>query len=163
MIIDFHAHFVAEEFLKDLRTGRFAPILISELGTGSPPSSLKVSEEEKWEVVIVKSATSGETRNFLPSQVSDVGLRLEHMNNTGVDKQILSHITAMSFYALDTGLNKEVSASLNDGLAGLARKYQEKFSCMAGVPLQDPTAAAAELKRAVGLGHIGVKIGSNIA
>jgi len=163
LIIDFHAHFIAEEFMNDLRTGRFAPTLTSELGTGSPPSSLKVNEGEKWEVMIVKSATSGETRNFIPRQVSDVDLRLTHMNNTGVGKQVLSHITAMSFYALDTGLNKEVSASLNDGLAELARKYKEKFSCLAGVPLQDPTAAAAELKRAVGLGHIGVKIGSNVS
>lgn len=37
-------------------------------------------------------------------------MRLEHMNNTGVDKQILSHITAMSFYTLDTGLNKEIAS-----------------------------------------------------
>ena len=163
MIIDFHAHLVAEEFMENLRAGRFAPTLTSEPGTGAPPSSLKVGEGDRWEVMVVRAAGSGESRSYLPRQVSGVDLRLAHMKNTGVDKQILSHITAMSFYTLDAGLNKEISASLNDGLAGLARKLPEKFACMAGVPLQDPPAAAAELKRAVGLGHIGVKIGSNVA
>jgi hypothetical protein len=49
-------------------------------------------------------------KQFLPRQATDVDMRLEHMNNTGVDKQILSHITAMSFYTLDTGLNKEIAS-----------------------------------------------------
>jgi aminocarboxymuconate-semialdehyde decarboxylase len=127
---------------------------------------VKVGEEDQWEVMVVKNAdsdASGESRNFLPRQATDVDMRLEHMKNTGVDKQILSHITAMSFYTLDAGLNKEIASSLNDGLVDLARKMPDKFSCMAGVPLQDPPAAASELERAVGLGHVGVKIGSNVA
>ena len=48
-------------------------------------------------------------------------------------------------------------------MSALIRKYPEKFSCMATVPLQNPPAAADELGRAKKAGHIGVMITSNIA
>ena len=152
--------------MEDLRAGRFAPTITVEPGTGHPPSAVKIEEGEKWEVMAVKGPgpdSSGEKRSVLPRQALDVDMRLDHMKNTGVDKQILSAITAMTFYTLDAGLNKEIAASLNDGLADLAQEMPGKFCCMAGAPLQDPPAAAAELERAVGLGHVGVKIGSNVA
>ncbi len=163
MIIDFHAHLVSEKFIADLRDGRFAPTVTIEAGSGPTPSTAKMGAGEKWDVMVVKeSASSGESRSFLPRQALDVEMRLEHMKNTGVEMQILSHLTAMSFYTLDAGVGGELAAALNDGLADLARRMPKKFACMAGVPLQDPPAAAAELERAVGLGHIGVKIGSNV-
>ncbi len=166
MTIDMHAHMVPEEFVADLRAGRIAPTLTDEPGTSRPPSSVKVEAGDHWDVMVVKNAGADgeeEIRSFLPRQAVDVHDRIEHMNNTGVDRQILSHITAMSFYTLDSELNKEIAASLNDQLADLARKMPDRFSCMAGVPLQQPPAAAAELERAVQYGHIGAKIGSNVA
>ncbi len=165
MIIDFHAHFVPEDFLADLRAGRFAPTVTVERGTGRPPSDVKTGDGEKWGVMVVKETgqhSSMGRKRMLPRQATDVEMRLAHMKNTGVDKEILSAITGMTFYTLDAGLNKEIAASLNDGLASLAKKLPDKFHCMAGVPLQDPAAAASELERAVRLGHVGVKIGSNV-
>ncbi|MFC1492125.1 amidohydrolase family protein [Nitrospinota bacterium] len=166
MIIDFHAHLVPDGFMEDLRAGRFAPSVTVEQGTGRPPSVVNIEEGENWEVMVAKGVgldPSNETRNPLTRHALDVDTRLDHMENTGVDKQILSAITAMTFYTLDAGLNREIAASLNDGLADIANRMPGKFHCMAGVPLQDPPAAAAELERAVGLGHVGVKIGSNVA
>lgn len=153
MIIDFHGHLVPEVFMEDLRAGRFAPAVTVEQG-------------EKWEVLVKQGASRDAgtaKRNRLPRETFDVDLRLAWMNDAGVDKQILSALTGMTFYDLDAGLNREIAAALNDGLADLARKMPDKFACMANVPLQDPPAAAQELERAVGLGHLGVKIGTNVA
>jgi len=85
------------------------------------------------------------------------------MERMGVDRQILSLFPPGMLYTLKTEATKELSASINDGLIALARKYPEKFSCMATVPLQDPSAAADILLRAKQAGHIGVMITSNIA
>ena len=69
----------------------------------------------------------------------------------------------MTHYALDKGLNRELSASLNEALIGMTKEYPDKFRCMAQIPLQDPKAAAKELQRAVKAGHLGCQIGSNVA
>ncbi len=153
MIIDHHAHLVPEGVLSDMRAGRFGPEVTIEAG-------------EECEILVTQGVVLDSLRrkiNRLPKESFDVDLRLSHMKDMGVDRQILSAITGMTFYEIDSGLNREISAALNDGLADLAKKMPGKFSCMANVPLQDPPAAAAELERAAGLGHIGVKIGSNVA
>jgi len=52
----------------------------------------------------------------------------------------------VTLYTMDAEANKELAASLNDALSKLAREYPEKISCMATVPLQDPAAAAMNLR-----------------
>jgi len=69
----------------------------------------------------------------------------------------------MTLYTLEAEANKGLAASINDGLIALARGHPDKFSCMATVPLQDPSAVADELGRAKKTGHIGVMIISNVA
>ncbi|MEE9257768.1 MAG: amidohydrolase family protein, partial [bacterium] len=153
MIIDPHAHIAPQEFIDDVRAGKFAPSLTIEPG-------------EKWDLLVTKSAVLGQERvhkNPLPKETYDLDLRLQHMKDMGVDRQILSVIPPGFYYAIDAGLNKEIAAAFNDKMADLAKRMPGKFSCMATAPLQDPEAAAEELDRAAGLGHIGVEIGSNVA
>ncbi len=153
MIIDPHAHISPASWIEEVRAGRFGPGISIEPG-------------EKWEMLVTKSTILGKERvhhNPLPKETYDVELRLSHMEQMGVDKQILSVVPPMTFYSLDAGMSKDLAASLNDSLSNLAREFPEKFLCMATAPLQDPEAAAAELGRAVADGHIGVEIGSNVA
>lgn len=152
MIIDPHAHILPVSFIEDVRAGKFGPDLFIEQG-------------KKWELLMTRNYVFGRERmhrNPLPSEVYDIELRLKDMEATGVDRQILSVVPPCMYYGLDAGLSKEIAASFNDSLAGLARTYPERFSCMATAPLQDPPAAAKELDRAATLGHIGVQIGSNV-
>ncbi len=153
MIIDPHAHIAPQKFIADVRAGKFG-------------SAITIEQSPKWEVLISKGTVLGKERtdvNPLPKEVFDIEMRLEHMKAMGVDRQILSVVPPTMYYGLDAGLNKEIASAFNDALADLAKKMPDKFSCMATVPLQDPQAAADELGRAVGLGHIGVEIGSNVA
>ena len=153
MVIDPHAHVLPATFIEDVRAGKFGPDLFIEQGN-------------KWELLMTRSRPFGRERvhrNPLPSRVYDIELRLEDMAATGVDRQILSVVPPCMYYGLDAGLSKEIAASFNESLAGLARAYPERFSCMATAALQDPQAAANELDRAATLGHFGVQIGSNVA
>ncbi len=138
--------------MKDLREGRYAPIL-------------RIEQGDEWEILVRENEISNQVRrshNRIPREVIDPELRLAGMKTMGIDHQILSAITYMTFYGLDTGMAAEIASSMNEGLAALAGKYPEKFSCIAAVPLQDPSAAARELGRAVQRGHKGVKIGTNV-
>lgn len=153
MIIDPHAHIAPESFIEDVRNRRFG-------------SAVTIEKGEPWEHLVVRSTVLGQKRvhrNPLPKDAYDVKLRLKGMKKQGVDLQILSVVPPMTHYALDAGLNKELSASLNDALLALTRQYPDKFRCMAQIPLQTPKAAAKELERAVKAGHIGLQIGSNVA
>ncbi len=153
MIIDPHAHIAPPSFIEDVRKGSFGDSVIIEPG-------------EDWEFLTTKNTVLGQERvhkNPLPKTTYDVDLRLSDMKNMGVDMQVLSVVPPMTFYALDAGLNKEISSSLNDALTELTKTYPEQFHCMAQIPLQDPDAAATELDRAVKNGHKGCQIASNVA
>jgi aminocarboxymuconate-semialdehyde decarboxylase len=153
MIIDPHAHIAPEAFIDDVRAGRFG-------------SEVYIESGEPWEYLVLNTLVLGKEnihRNNLPQETYDVDMRLGHMKQMGVDRQILSIVPPMTFYGLDAGLNLELAASLNDSLSSLAQKHPAQFSCMATVPLQAPQKAAEELERAVKAGHLGVEIGSNVA
>lgn len=153
MIIDPHTHIAPESFIENVRRKRFGEAVTIE--TGKP-----------WELLVVKSTILGQERvhkNPLPRETYDLDLRLKDMKKQGVDLQILSVVPTMTHYNLDAGLNIDLSASLNDALLEVSRRYPDKFRAMAQIPLQEPKAAARELQRAVKSGHVGVQIGSNVA
>jgi aminocarboxymuconate-semialdehyde decarboxylase len=152
-VIDAHAHMAPENFINEIRAGKFKPGILIEKGP-------------KWELLVSKSMFGNKERIDripLPKESYDLEIRLEQMKRMGVDKQILSIIPSMMLYMFDAGLTREVASAVNDVLAGLAQKMPDRFSCTAMVPLQDPRTAAAELDRAVKKGHIGVEICSNVA
>ncbi len=154
MIIDFHAHILPPPVLDEIRKGRFAPAV--SIGKGRRGEDAVLA---KVRVLGQENAVSGN----MPAALTDIDVRLDLMKDMGVAHQILSAITNMTYYGLDAGLNKEISALYNDEMAKVAAKMPEKFHCMANVPLQEPSAAAAELERSVKNGHVGVKIGTNVA
>jgi len=153
VIIDPHAHISPESFIDDVRKKRFG-------------KAVKIIKGKPWELLVTRTKILGKERvhkNPLPKETYDVGLRLKGMKKQNVDMQILSVVPPMTFYSLDKGLNRELSASMNEALLKITEENPDKFRCMAQIPLQDPKAAAKELERAVKKGHLGAQIGSNVA
>ncbi|QGK71902.1 amidohydrolase family protein [Allosaccharopolyspora coralli] len=87
------------------------------------------------------------------------GDRLATMDAHGVERAILS-LTAPGVQVLtDTDAAVSTARSLNDLLADQVRRRPDRFSGFAAVPLQDPAAAASELRRCVrDLGFVGVMV-----
>jgi gamma-resorcylate decarboxylase len=89
----------------------------------------------------------------------DVGAeRLDHMDRAGIDVAVLSH----SFNGIQgvTSASKavELARATNDALADLVSGH-DRFEGFAVLPLQDPEAAAAELRRATQeLGLVGALV-----
>ncbi len=152
-VIDPHTHIYPEAFIEDVRRGRFG-------------RTATIEADARGEWIVTRGKVLGreaELRNKLTPLYYELAPRFADMERMGVAHQVLSIGPAMTLYTLEAAASEELSASLNDGLAALARTWPEKFSCMATVPLQAPEAAAAELERAAANGHVGVMIASNVA
>ncbi len=132
MRIDAHAHLYPERFLDLIeKQGDKYPVQVRRSGAGG---------ERKF------IAGGREFFTFLPD-FFDVDVRLEHMASSEVDMQILSMAPPMVYWA-EPELGAELCRVFNDDIAGVVRRYPDKFAALAAVPLQDVDAAIAELERA---------------
>ena len=91
----------------------------------------------------------------------DVGRQLGRMDELGIDRSILSLATPLVFYGGQDEL--EDATVCNDGLAEAVRADPARFGAWAFLPMSDPAAAAAELRRCVARhGFVGGHIASNV-
>ena len=104
-----------------------------------------------------------ELRNKLTPLYYELGPRFADMERMGVAHQVLSIGPAMTLYTLEAEANKELAASLNDGLTALARSIPINSPAWPRRPFRRPRPAADELARAKANGHLGVMIASNVA
>lgn len=110
-----------------------------------------------------QGGASGQTspsRNFMGS-LENIDLRLKDMDEAGIDMQILSWSSdIMGSNVRNIILSAE---KINNILAETVNKYPNRFAALSTIPWQDPTAAVAELERAVKeLGLKGIKMDGTI-
>lgn len=142
MITDIHCHFVPPKFYQFVR------------------------EQEAFAVKVKR--TAGETVDLdirgmhfgLNSTFFELPKQVERMQRDGVERVILSLATPFIDYHLDATLAVTAAQMFNDGLAEAIAQDRQRFGAWAFLPMQDPDAAAAELRRCV---HDHRFIGGHIA
>jgi aminocarboxymuconate-semialdehyde decarboxylase len=103
-----------------------------------------------------------ENVRFVDSPFSDVGLRLEGLDRLGIDHQIVSPNPLTYFYSQPVAEAVRWNRDHNDAMAEVVRAAGP-LDGFAGLPLQDPGAACAELVRAVeDLGLVGSYLGTEV-
>ncbi|MET0453157.1 MAG: amidohydrolase family protein [Mycobacterium sp.] len=111
---------------------------------------------------VVPDAGFGEFfQGFMPDRDSAerlAGTRLAHMDQVGIDVQVVSHgATTPSSLAHPEAV--ELCRTVNDALAEQISQHPTRFRGFATLPLYDPAAAADELRRCVGeLGFVGTLV-----
>jgi aminocarboxymuconate-semialdehyde decarboxylase len=143
---DLHAHYLAPSTIARIRAGEFTPeVSVSE--EGSQPRF---------------TFPTGTTRTMLPA-MADLDARLHHLDECGIDVQVLSTWIDMFGYDLPEELAADFHRSINEGLAEAVSSRPDRFSFFASVPLPWGDAAAAVLEDAVTrLGAVGSMIGTNV-
>jgi aminocarboxymuconate-semialdehyde decarboxylase len=145
MITDIHCHFVPKAFFRFVES--------------NPAFAVKVvkDEGEAWDLQI-------RGRDFaLNSMFYDAGQQIARLDRLGIDRTILSLATPFIDYALDPALALQAARVYNDALAETVAANKSRFGGWAFLPIQDPQAAADELRRCVREhGFIGGHVGSNV-
>lgn len=95
--------------------------------------------------------------------LGDVEARIEAMDGTGVDIQLLSSWIDLTAYRMDPAMGAAYSRRFNQILAEEASRHPSRFLALGTVPLQSPERAAEELHFAVEeLGMVGVEIATTV-
>jgi aminocarboxymuconate-semialdehyde decarboxylase len=144
-VVDVHTHFIPMEFVELLRSG-------------DGPPGMEVVDREGRDPLIVHD--NGLRYPVLPD-FHDATAKLDQMDRDGIDVSIVSVSPTLFLYWTAPEDTARVARLLNDAGHALAGQSGGRIAAMATVPMNDPPAAAAELRRAHGeLGMTGVEIGT---
>ena len=113
---------------------------------------------------VVRAIVAGRVRTRpLRADLSDLAGRLAAMDAAGMDVQVLSSWIDLTAYALPAGNGARYARMFNEALVATAAEAPGRFETLCTVPLQDPVAAAVELRHAVtSLGMVGVEIATRV-
>ncbi len=93
----------------------------------------------------------------------DPAVRIEEMDASGIQTQVLSTVPVMFSYWARPQDTLDLSRFLNDHIADIQRTHPTRFAGLGTVPMQSPELAVTELTRCVReLGLSGIQIGSHI-
>lgn len=146
-VVDVHTHFLPMEFVELLREGE-------------GPAGVEVADREGAEPLIVHD---NGLRYPVLDVFHDVDAKLAQMDRDGIDVSLISLTPSLFLYWIDPAETARVHRTINDAGAALAAASGGRLRALATVPMNDPPAAAEELRRARELGLMGVEIGTSVA
>ena len=146
LTVDVHTHFLPIDVLAAARRGQgFDGITVERAGG---QEWLVHRQGFRWPV---------------PPVFYDMGARLESMDARGIDHAVLSAAPQLFMYWAEGGEAAGFCRTVNDALAAFAAGSRGRITAVATLPMQDPAAAVAELRRAVTtLGMRGAMIGPDV-
>jgi len=128
--LDLHTHFYTQEFFRCVR---------------DLPSEFSFATSSTGQTII----TYRGARFFgVTPPMTDVGKRIEDMDRTGIDVEVVSLSTPNVFFT-DAEHQPEVARMMNDSYAELIARHPKRFKGFASIPMDAPDAALAELHRTI--------------
>lgn len=142
-VIDFHNHFYPPEYLDAIRTG---------------PSRVGVTFDPDRNPML---HYPGDYNIAVPGH-RDIAYRDEVLAKAGVDKQVIT-LTTPGTHIEEPRRAVELARLVNDAFARIVAERGSRFTSLATLPLNDPTASVAEFERATrDLGFGGAMLFSNV-
>lgn len=145
MITDIHCHYVPEKFFEFIENEKCFDVCH------------KSTDHEDIEVKV------GSLKFRLNEVFFDSKRQIDRMQLLGIDQSILSLATPLISYSVPADIGVQAARIFNDEIADLKSWRPDRFNGWAFLPMQSPSMAARELRRAVTeLGLCGGHIASNI-
>jgi len=145
MIVDIHVHHVPEAFVRFVEKAAPYAIRLEEMGGESV------------------RLTVGALQYALNKTFFDARRLAARLNEMGVERAVLSLATPFANYDVPAELACAAAEIYNNEIAGLHKAAPDRFEGWALLPMQNPEAAAVELRRAVKtLGLLGGYLPSNV-
>jgi len=134
-LVDWHSHIVTPGELRFLAARKEAPRV-----------TVDAQGRQLFENVTTVSSVS---RGASPTSPSDIAKRIEHLDTSGVQRQLLTYTVAIGYDAtLPVEEVRPFFRGLNDELSAIVRAHPDRFLGVAALPTTDPVWAADELARA---------------
>ncbi len=144
-VVDFHNHFYPPDYVDALR----APASLSRV---------KVTVDDEGNPCVHYPGDY----NILVRGHRDIDYRVQVLDEHGVETQLLT-FTTPGVHVETPELARDLARRVNDAFAAIVRERPGRFSALATLPLNDPTAAPIELERAMKqLGLPGAMVFSNV-
>jgi aminocarboxymuconate-semialdehyde decarboxylase len=145
MITDIHCHFIPDAYFRHVQERTEFEVRL----LGADGDAVDVE---------CRGARYGLNRTFF-----EPSLQIERMDALGIDRTVVSLATPLVNYYLDPDLATPAARLCNDGFAALIAEHPKRFAAWAFLPMQDPQAAAAELRRCVrDHGFVGGHVATNV-
>jgi aminocarboxymuconate-semialdehyde decarboxylase len=141
MIVDFHNHYYPDAYLRELERG----------------AAVRLERDAEDRLLLHYPGDY----NVVVQGHRDLDERIRAMDEVGINVQAIS-LTTPGVHVEPRARGVALARLVNDEFAAAAQEYTGRFAPLAALPLQDPAASVEELDRAVGLGHRGVLLFSNI-
>lgn len=142
-VVDFHNHYYPPAYLDALRRG---------------PSAVRVTEDDAGNPVLHYPGDY----NVAVRGHRDVAYRQDEITRAGVGLQVLT-LTTPGVHVETPAEAVRLARLVNDAFAAVVQERGAHFAALATLPLNDPAASVAELRRAVSqLGLGGAMLFSNV-
>ncbi|MGG5818628.1 amidohydrolase family protein [Falsiroseomonas sp. HW251] len=146
-IIDAHTHVLTEAMIA---------AIAKEVPSCTPKLTRVDDDSAILEILDVR-------QNPFPRSAWDLERRFALMAEQRIDMQVVCNIPHTFLYEADPGAATAMAEIQNEAIGALCRQYPDRFLGLATAAMQDPSAAAATLDRAVTHhGLRGLHLGSNI-
>ncbi|WP_026851564.1 amidohydrolase family protein [Glaciibacter superstes] len=145
-VVDVHSHVIP-------------PVLLQAMREGTAPDGITIEDRESGPWVIHRQGY----QYPLLGAFHDVAARLTAMDEAGVDVALISAAPPLFLYWIERENARAASVVINDAIVAMVKEAPDRFAGLATLPMQDPEAAAEELRRCVQeLGMKGAQIGPHI-
>ncbi len=145
LIVDIHCH---------MNIARADTMLRDALGSAPPP--MPFSSPASDAVNRAMFADIGPRLNGTEARIAD-------MDRLGIDVQAISPSPGQYFYFAEAGLGRDLSMTINDGIADAVARHPDRLVGMGTVPLQSTELAILEMRRCVrDLDLRGIEIATNV-
>ncbi|MFX0090702.1 MAG: amidohydrolase family protein [Candidatus Hodarchaeota archaeon] len=142
-IIDFHNHFFPQEYLTKIQTN---------------PSNVKITFDSENNPLLHYPGDY----NIIVRGHRDIEYRKDVLNQNGISKQVLT-FTTPGIHIESSKRAVILARIINDAFTEIMDEWEDHFTTLATLPLNDPVASINELERAVSeLGFKGVMLFSNV-
>jgi aminocarboxymuconate-semialdehyde decarboxylase len=144
--IDIHCHYLNTEVAAK----------VAHLNPGQHEPSVKFAN------ALTRETNVKQMKDRAP-RLTDIAVRLKHMDRMGIDIQAVSPAPNQTYYWTDAGMGQELARAVNERIAQIAAQWPDRFIGLGTVPLQDSGLAVSELEYAVRkLGLRGVEINPSV-
>ena len=128
-VIDFHDHFYPPEYIKALEQG---------------PSAVRITYDEERNPCL---HYPGDYNVAVPGH-RDIDYREQVLRESGVDTQVIT-LTTPGTHIEEPAVAVRLARLVNDAFARVVANKKGRFAALATLPLCDPAASVAELRRAM--------------